>query len=154
MATEPKFRPSLTASQIDRLIQALEVLYIAGNVESMGVKLSVLDYQEITKTKKALELFRFKISEAHTQASYIPTGTAKPKIEVEDLLTESELAAQLGLKGGVDYSSTTAMHTAYRNVRMAQSLGVAPSIPERMAAEKWIEHCDSHNLDYDTGQEK
>lgn len=147
MATEPKFRPSLTARELALIEMALKEL-----ISKQGIELS--DGVGASKTLKTIQLFNFKISNAHTQASYIPTGTAKPKVELEDLLSESELAEKMGLTGGIDYSSTTAMHTAYKNCLLAQSIGGNGTLEDQVASKKWIEYCDSNNLDYNTGEER
>ena len=148
MATEPKFRPSLTARELALIEMALKEL-----ISKQGIELS--DGVGASKTLKTIQLFNFKISNEHTQASYIPTGTAKPRVnDVNDLLSESEIAERMGLSGGIDYSSTTAMHTAYKNRLMAESLGVNCTAEDYVASNKWIDYCDRNNLDYNTGEEK
>ena len=151
MATEPKFRPSLTASQLSLIEKMCEQVV---DKLAEGRDFSIPELIEINKLYKVVQLFNFKIGNAHTQASYIPTGTAKPKVEIEDLLSESELAEQMGLKGGIDYSSTTAWHTAYKNVRLAESIGGKGTVEDQAASQKWIDYCDRNNLSYDTGEEK
>lgn len=151
MATEPKFRPSLTAKQLSLIETILKLVYCTPDMRD---NFEISELIEIQNTYKTLSLFNFKIGNSYTQASYIPTGTAKPKVEISDLLSESELAAQMGLKGGIDYSSTTAMHTAYKNVQMVKALGVPASPEDQVASDKWIKYCDENNLDYQTGQEK
>lgn len=149
MATEPKFRPSLTASELALIERALCNYLETTKAGQVGEAI------ETTKLIRTIQLFNFKIGNSHTQASYIPTGTAKPRVsDVTDLLSESEIAERLGLTGGVDYSSTTAMHTAYKNCMMAQSIGGNGTIEDQAASQKWIAYCDQNNLDYNTGEER
>lgn len=151
MATEPKFRPSLTKKELALIARLAKYAYEIPAIRDM---FEVSELVDIHKLQKNIGLFNFKISNEFTQPSYVPTGTAKPKVEISDLLSESELAAQMGLKGGIDYSSTTAMHTAYKNVQMVKALGVPASQEDQVACDKWIKYCDENNLDYDSGMEK
>lgn len=149
MATEPKFRPSLTASELALIERALCNYVETTKAGQVGEAI------ETTKLVRTIQLFNFKIGNQYTQASYIPTGTAKPRVsDVTDLLSESEIAERLGLSGGVDYSSTTAMHTAYKNRVMAESLGANCTAEDYAASNKWIDYCDRNNLDYNTGEER
>ena len=153
MAIEPKFRPSLTAKELSLLEHSIHY-YLTGQIDSGGG--NVCEILELQKLLKTIQLFNFKIGNSYTQPSYVPTGTsiAKPKVEISDLLTEEEIVRTLTGGKGIDYSSTAAMHTAYKNLRMTESLGAKATLEDQAAAAKWIAYCDLHNLDYETGLEK
>lgn len=150
MAIEPKFRPSLTAKELYLIEHAIHY-YMVGQIDSgQANPQEILDLQKLQKT---IQLFNFKIGNSYTQPSYVPTGTAPKKVEITDLLTEDEIVASLTGGKKVDYSSTTAMHTAYKNVRMAQSLGAQGSAEDQSAATRWEKYCEENNLNPETGAE-
>lgn len=151
MAIEPKFRPSLTKKELALIARLAKYAYEIPAIRDM---FEVSELVDIHKLQKNIGLFNFKISNEFTQPSYVPTGTAKQKIEIEDLLSEDEIAKSLGLKEGIDYSSTTAMHNAYKNKQMAESLGAKASPEDEIAASKWLTYCQENNLNPDSGMDK